>query len=716
MPDPTDRFDRARGTLREALARLDGRRGTEEGHYREIVERSVQCIVLLSPDGTVLELNALALRVMGARREEVIGCEFWETPLWEPGATMGHRIRAAVAAAASGVTVRFEITRHGDTGQTMTLDLSLKPVADEGGRVALIIVEGHDVSDRSRVERALLESEHRFEQIIAIAVDAIIAIDESQRITIFNRGAEHIFGYEAAEVLGHPLHMLLPAELAERHAHEVDAFATAPETARRMGERRSIFGRRKSGEVFPAEASIAKTTVGGRPVFAAVLRDVTERWVADQEKTHLLAETRALHESAERERARSALVAEAGLIVSASLDIEDTLRALAALVVPSLAVYCAIDLGESGSTVHRVHTAHADASLADVAETLRRYPRRIDGPFLSRETLRTGETQLVRELGEDALTAMAQDAEHLVALRALAPRSYITAPLIARGRSLGAISLVRDASMPPFDDSDALLAAALARPAALAVDNAQLYRRARRAVRQREEILGVVSHDLRNPLSAIGMCVPALAREDLAPAERRQVLKTVSESVRWMQRLLADLLDIASLEAGRMSLRPAPLDVAALLALATELHAPAARDVGVELSAGDPAPLPDLRADGERLLQVLSNLIANAIRFTPVGGRIALGAHAEHDAVVFSVADTGRGISAAQLPHVFERFWHDDIAARSRGTGLGLAIVRGIVEAHGGHVWVESTVGEGSTFRFRVPLGDSPDADADPRR
>jgi phosphoserine phosphatase RsbU/P len=230
-------------------------------------------------------------------------------------------------------------------------------------------------------------------------------------------------------------------------------------------------------------------------------------------------------------------------------------------------------------------------------------------------------------------------------------------------------------------------------------------RRARRATRTRDHVLGIVSHDLRNPLSAIGLCARALeSSEQLTAAERQHLVSTIHDAVRWTQRLLGDLVDVTSIEAGQLSMRPRRIDPIILIGRCLDLFEHGANGIVVRLAADVPNSLPAIMGDEERILQVLGNLISNARKFTPAGGSITLGAKITNRSVRFVVSDTGPGIEPDDRAHIFDWFWRASHERAERGTGLGLAIAKGIVEAHGGRIDVESTVGHGSTFSFTIPL------------
>jgi signal transduction histidine kinase len=298
---------------------------------------------------------------------------------------------------------------------------------------------------------------------------------------------------------------------------------------------------------------------------------------------------------------------------------------------------------------------------------------------------------------------MAQTAEHGDLLRALGPRSGIVAPMSSGGGVFGALILV---SKTPgrYGARDASFMTELARRAAVAIDNAHLYEAAQRATQARDEVLAVVAHDVRNPLAAIGFATSALAHAhagDGSDKEGRSVA-VIRRSVERANRLIQDLLDTTRLEAGALSVELKELSATEVLGDAAEAGRPLATSASLELRLDATSDLPRIRADRARLLQVFENLVGNAIRYTPGGGRITLGAASRPGEALFWVSDTGAGIAAEDLPHVFDRFWKAKSAER-HGAGLGLAICKGIVEAHAGRLWVESVQGQGSTFFFTVP-------------
>lgn len=257
----------------------DARREADR-RLRGLFDATYQFIGLLSPDGLLLDVNRTALRFAGIDIKEVVGRPFAETPWWsEPAARA--QLEDGLRRAASGEVVRFETT-HDNGANRVVVDFSLSPVHDEEGNILFLVPEGRDITARREAEDRLRISERRFSGILALAADAIVSIDSSQTITLFNAAAERMFGFSAEEAIGQPLTILLPEDVRQVHEAHVRGFVASGPAARWMNERGGIRGRRKSGELFPAEASISRLQLGDEMVCTVVLRDVTERREAEK--------------------------------------------------------------------------------------------------------------------------------------------------------------------------------------------------------------------------------------------------------------------------------------------------------------------------------------------------------------------------------------------------------------------------------------------------
>ena len=225
---------------------------------------------------------------------------------------------------------------------------------------------------------------------------------------------------------------------------------------------------------------------------------------------------------------------------------------------------------------------------------------------------------------------------------------------------------------------------------------------AEEASRAREEMLAVVAHDLRNPLNAVMMTTQLFADTEPSGQKRDQLLGVILRSARRMNRLIEDLLEVVRQDSGKMNLDVDEISVASLLAQTAEMFQTTAAENGISLRVEETPPGLTVKGDSERIMQVLGNLVGNGLKFVPRGGSVVLKCELKGDEAIFSVADSGPGIAGEDLDRLFEKFWQRRRTDK-RGVGLGLAIARGIVEAHGGRIWVESRIGDGSTFYFTLP-------------
>jgi signal transduction histidine kinase len=398
---------------------------------------------------------------------------------------------------------------------------------------------------------------------------------------------------------------------------------------------------------------------------------------------------------------------------SRSLDYEVTLRNIARLSTTwmpratySFADYALIDILDPDGTLRRVAAAHRDSRKEPLLEQARLYAPDRDGSLLARP-LRTGQPVLVSNVSETDVQTMSRGPEHTRLMRELGPKSLISVPLTARGVTFGVFTLVKTDVSESYTTADLTFAVEIAQRAALAADNARLYAESQQAVRAREHVLAIVSHDFRNALGVIATSarLSVTATDEEQRTRRLETLVRVSNR---MTRLVQDLLDVSRLQGGHaISVKPMAQDVRPLVQDACDSSRALMDEKLITLSCDAGDSLPTVLADRDRILQVLTNLVGNAAKFTPDGGTVTVGAKVVGRDVQFCIADTGPGIRPEEVTHIFERFWQATRTA-SLGTGLGLPIAKGIVEAHGGKIWVNSEPGVGTTFFFTVPTARAP--------
>lgn len=429
-------------------------------------------------------------------------------------------------------------------------------------------------------------------------------------------------------------------------------------------------------------------------------RDVSARRRLE-ERDRALVDEQAARECAEAAAARFRFLAEAGTILGSSLDIERTLRSLTRLTVPRIADWCSLDLVEPHGGLRRVEVAHSDPERERFAhEVYRLYPADPTVRNEAAQALRKGEPVFVPDFDERMLAATARDERHLALLRSFGFRSVMVVPMTARDRLVGLVTLATAESQRRFSREDVELVCALASRAALALENARLFEKTRATAHAREEAVATVAHDLRNPLSVAILNASMLRQTELPPEERTRALERVDRALAGMRRMIESLLDVARMEAGAIQLDLRTTPVAAILADACELVQPAAalRSVSLEHEADERLRV---RADRDRSIQVLANLIDNAVRHSPERGRVRVSARAVDERTLFCVEDQGSGVPEELRDRIFERFWQREGGPR-QGAGLGLAIARGLVELHGGRIWVDSSETGGARFQFTL--------------
>lgn len=403
-------------------------------------------------------------------------------------------------------------------------------------------------------------------------------------------------------------------------------------------------------------------------------------------------------------------LADAGELLDASLDYQSTLSNVLQLAVPAIADFAAIALRAPDGSMSWGSSVHRDPARAEASSRLMEFEPAFANPaHPATEYLRSGTPVLFDRIDEQFLESVAHNLEHLQLLKTLEFNSLEFVPLRARERALGVLIFgVTANSGRRYAEADLTLAQEVGRRAALAVDNALLYQQAEESARAREVMMGVVSHDLKNPLSTISMAASFLEElipDDGAHVVERKQLGAVQRAAERMFRLIHDLLDVTAVEAGRISLgRRRVQSVQPILDDAADMLRPLAEEKQVHFVVEVGAGLPMVDVDRDRLLQVFSNLGGNAIKFTPEGGKVSVTVARSGDAVEFIVSDTGPGIAEGDLAKVFDRFWQAKNTAHL-GTGLGLAIAKGIVEAHGGQIRASSKPGAGTEFVFTIPVG-----------
>jgi PAS domain S-box-containing protein len=558
------------------------------------------------------------------------------------------------------------------------------PWKDESGRVARWYGTSFDIDEQKRAEAALRESEARFRNMADHAPVMLWMTDAAGRCTYFSRPWYTFTGRTEAESLGQQW-------LAAVHPEDVGGLREVASAA---------FSRR---EPYWVEYRLRRA-------------DAEYRWVHGSAVPRLSASGEFLGyigsiiDMTDRKRSEEllALLARAGAMVGTSLDETETLSATAELAVPAFSDWCLVDLQQADGAFQRVRAVHAARGDAELARQSLRFGPTLDSSSdPAAQALLRGESLIIEHLTPEQVRASAQSEEHARLILQAGLSSCIMVPLVARGSTLGVLSFFTSRSGRHYMEADRAFAEALARRAALAVDNARLYKSAQEAVRLRDEFLSVASHELKTPLTPLSLKLQVLAREAAMQPDSPFVRKVRTHveagrgQVAKLGALIGDLLDVSRISAGRMRLSPEPVDFAALVREVVQRHEPQAAREGTSLQVEAPPALVGTW-DALRLEQVVVNLVDNALKYgagRPVHVRLA----EEAGQAVLTVRDQGIGIAPEAQRRIFERFARAVSERHYGGLGLGLYITRTLVEAMGGSIEVQSEVGKGATFTVVLP-------------
>lgn len=532
------------------------------------------------------------------------------------------------------------------------------------------------------------------------ALDGLVITDHQLRVLSVNPAALGIFQSTCDELVGRSFNDLVDPSSRRLLAGLEDVHVSG-------GFRDEGLLHRPHGNEFPAEVSAVAfgPAVPERNV-AIFIRDIEERVRAEAHRAELLRLEQLGRLAAESAERRAGYLARVSGELAHSLDPEDTVRRIADLSVQGFATYCMVYVVGEDGRLQRATVSGAEGSRTDIVELLRVQPVPVDSDSVINTTLQTGQALLLSGPEIRLADAFAMSEEHRDLLEQMDLRSALLVPLRARGKVQGAIGFFNAGlDSREFSKEDLRVAEALAQTAAFAIDNARLHARAKQATLQREEVLAIVAHDVRSPLSAISIGAEMLLNFELDRKMQHHHLEVMQRATATISRQIHDLLDAARIDNSSFSIEPHFQPVYPIVADTYSLFAARASARSIDFDFMVEPDLPHVRLDRYRVEQVLTNLIENALKVVSQGAGIRIDAkRAKADGhIMFVVRDTGPGIAPLDLEHVFDRFWQGRGGQRS-GAGLGLAICKGIVEAHGGRIWVESELGVGTAFFFTLPV------------
>jgi signal transduction histidine kinase len=543
--------------------------------------------------------------------------------------------------------------------------------------------EGEPESLRAELEETrarLRATEQRFRSIIQKTADGIVVVDGSGHVVFANRTAGVLFGRSADELVGSEFgHPLVVGE-----STEVDVV--------------------RDGETEVVELRVVETEWEGREARIVSLRDITDRREAEARRRELIREQVARAEAEEAAR-RAEILAEAGRRLASSIALEETLQNVVDFMADEFADYCILDLVEANG-IRRFGAARGEDGLGPDLRAVLEHPLDPTSDSPPAQVFRRSEPLLVERVDDDWLRKSAKGGEHLEIMRRLDPQTMIVVPLYTGRECLGLLSVAGTTEDIRFSDRDLHLAAELGRRAALAIENARLYRDAEAANEAKTNFLSVMSHELRTPLSAIIGYADLIDRGVAGEVTDRQAqyLSRIRASSNHLLQIIEEILAFAGTESGEEGVRAETTTLGEIMEAVIAVAEPLARESDLEFDVSVDDGEQEMRTDTRKVRQILLNLNSNAFKFTDEGS-IRVKARIDGEKAIFRVSDTGIGIPANRLEAIFERFTQVEAALtrKAGGTGLGLSVARSFARMLEGDLAVESEEGVGSTFTLRIP-------------
>jgi PAS domain S-box-containing protein len=692
----------------EDLKRAEDELRKSEERFRAIVSQATAGIVEIDPTGRFIFANQRYCEMVGYSEAELRGLRMHDITHPDDLPANAEKFRRL---AEGGPDFAIEKRYIRKDGGEVCVNVSVSAVRDAAGRVRSIVAVMLDITERRRAEAALAETLALNRTITDNTQSCLLMMDAQGRATFANPACERVSGFKSEELIGQALHEKV------HHAHPDGTPFPIEECplTRALTLQEAVVGYEdvfvhKDGRFYPVRCAARPIIVSGEPIGAVVeVQDITEERRAAAERERLLEEERRHGRNLQRLNAAS-------VAINAATSVEEIVR---------LINEEARELtGARMAFVNLVHDgdwkrSRTVASLSGEYAAWGDYDAPVAGEgiynLVAREkrTMRMTQAELESHPAWRDFIAEAGDRPPL--------RGWMAAPLLGGdGERIGVVQLSDKwvgGAAGEFTEADEALLWQLAQVASVALENQQLYKQeqearqmAEQAARAKDEFLAMISHELRSPLNAILGWNRLLRSRRGDDPQIARVTETVESSGKAQLRLIEDLLDTARIISGRMRLETRPVELVEVIVSALDAVRPAADSKGIiivpdfRLEAGQ---MPyQITGDPDRLQQVVWNLVSNAIKFTPDGGRVWVGLRRGGSGVQIIVRDTGQGISPDLLPYVFDRFKQGDssVSRRFGGLGLGLALVKHLVELHGGSVMVESPgEGQGATFTVSLP-------------
>jgi PAS domain S-box-containing protein len=666
----------ARAMWRSDIKRREAERALAERERMQsaVLENAGAGILVLDAEGNSVTSNKTLQAMLGLNEGDISRMPFWNVTHQNEMEANRRLFHELVSGDRDNYFIATRCMRK--DGTPFWAEMHTSVARDGTGRTEFVIAMLQDVSERREAE----EARQRLTDIVEATPDFVGVVDAAKRILYVNEAGRNMVGMRTEDLARSSISDFHPPDAAERVMNE--GIPAAIKDGVWSGESK-LKGR--DGAVIPVSQVVVahKRQNGELAYLSTVMRDITDRKRLELAQQFLLDVSRAS---------------------SRSMNSDEILRSLVKLVVPRHADYCAIHLLTANGMIERSAIARCKGQGHPVTDVLRVYPENRQPAPLIREVAQSREAIALRQVKSSDLARLVRGTGHPGMLKKLRLKSLMVLPLEGRERVLGVICYVRSVTNQPFEGHRVALAREMAERIALSLDNAQLLERAQEATRIRDEVLRVVAHDLRNPLSTISLTADFIHIKlaTLTQQPWMDKLDIIVRSVEHADRLIQDLLDVARMQTGGLTLDMQPTIVDQLVDEVMQMHQPMAEARGLRLRSDIMRDAGLVFTDAERVMRVFSNLIGNALKFSPRGTEITLRARRLDGKMCFSISDQGRGIPEHDQSHLFDPFWQEHKG--NGGVGLGLSIARAIVQAHGGRIWVESKPGHGATFFFTLPI------------
>lgn len=643
-----------------------------KNRFEAIFNNSLDGIILKHANGDIELANPAALSIMKCDNIECMNSLFQENFNDKNLAYKNFMMKRDETGKARG---ELEIKRADD--QIIPFEVSSTLFTDEMGEV------WSTVFFREITERKIIEMEqNRWLQIAEMTPDFTSRIKPNGQLVYLNHTWRKFLQVNEADVL--------TMTLADIHSESSLALLL------REGIPKAI-----KRDKWIGEATIVNHENKERVVSEVILTHKDK----NGEVEYLTIMARDISDRKHKEDAQRFL-AEASKALASPLEQLDAYAELAKLIVPQLADFCVIVLKKDGQLCSStaIHTNPEEQKLLEKIEFCHIERNTAVGIW---KVANTGISELVPSVVDAWLSNATTNNDQLESFKKLNTRSLIIVPLLAREKVLGAVLLGSNKPDRQFDQYDLNLAEEIASRAALSANNLTLYQQAQDAIQVRDEVLRIVAHDLRNPLNTISLSAQLLTEK--LPEERckdKKLLQMINKSVALANGLIQDLLDIAKMQAKQLTIDKKLIETKSMLEEIVELNQASFSKKNINFIVELDEYLPPIMADRGRFSQIFSNLLSNALKFTPEEGEIILKTEILKNEIRFIVYDSGPRIPEEQLPFLFKPFWQSKKGTKE-GAGLGLSITKALVEAHGGNIWVENGKDMGISFIFTIPIAET---------